>query len=580
MSHARTRSIITAGVLLAAPLAATGPAHAADPTPVEIVPPEGVELAGNPSGFDMSADGRWIVHTGRKGATYGIYLVDRTTGSSSPVLAGGTPVGQLSVSADGKHIAYVLGQVGDAYDGDAQVRLLDRTAGTDTLVSGAPGGAAGNGVSWEPQISQDGSAVAFTTRATNLVPGTAGSGSDVVVRELATGVAERVSTGGSTDGAWAPTISGDGDRVAFVTDARVAGDLDTSLDVVVRTRSTDALALVSTGAGAADATAPAISADGGSVAHLVAEGGFPELVTSTVQVTRVDTGVTERASVSTGGNLVSPGIPPALSRDGRLVLFTALAASPGTHAVEAFVRDLALGTTRLVSTASQPGAFYASGTAISGSGRFVAYSSFATDSTKRWVNDLVEPAAVAAPTATRLPALSRGRAPKGASYAFTVRPGAWSDADGVTTTHQWLRDGRPIAGATGSSYVVTRADLGRRIAVRESVSRAWGAPVHATSAATRVTKARSRISATAAATRVGRPVALRLRVAQGFGVRPQGQVVVRWGKRSRTVRVDADGRMVLWIKGLKAGRHAIGIKLRATDFTSGATDRVTVRVKR
>ncbi|GGD13982.1 hypothetical protein GCM10007231_11300 [Nocardioides daphniae] len=569
------------GALLASPLVATGSAHADDPAPVEVVPPDGVDLGGTPAGFDLSADGRWVVHTGRKGAAYGIHLVDRTTGSSSPVLSGGTPVGQLSVSADGRRIAYVLGDVGAAYDGDAQVRLLDRTAGTDTLVSATPGGAAGNGVSYEPQISDDGSAVAFTSRATNLVSGTSGPGSDVVVREVGSGASELVSAGGATAGAWAPTISGDGDRVAFVTDAAVPGDDDTSLDVAVRTRSTDTLALVSAGAGTANATAPAISADGGSVAHLVAEGSSPELVHSGIHVTRLESGATERAGVDVDGVLRSPGVAPVLSHDGRFVLFTAVALGRGKHAIETFVRDLGLGTTHWVSTASQPGAFYIAGSAISGDGRFVAYSSFATDGTRRWVADLGEPTAVAAPRNTTLPAVSRGRAPKGPSYALTVRPGTWSDAAGVTTSHQWLRDGRPIAGATGTSYVVRRADLGRRIAVRETVGRAWGEPEQATSTATRVTRASSQLRATAAPTKVGRPVVLRVRVTHGLGVRPQGKVVVRWGKRSRGVRVDADGRMTLRVRGLRSGRHTVRVSFSPTPFVKAApVVKVKVRVWR
>lgn len=47
---------------------------------------------------------------------------------------------------------------------------------------------------------------------------------------------------------------------------------------------------------------------------------------------------------------------------------------------------------------------------------------------------------------------------------LTVNRGTWTS--GTALTHQWLRDGTPIAGATGRTYVLKSADVGHRIAVR------------------------------------------------------------------------------------------------------------------
>jgi hypothetical protein len=54
-----------------------------------------------------------------------------------------------------------------------------------------------------------------------------------------------------------------------------------------------------------------------------------------------------------------------------------------------------------------------------------------------------------------------------AQYAarLVAEPGTWSSTD-AAYAYRWLRDGRPIAGATGPSYRPTLADLGRRLAVR------------------------------------------------------------------------------------------------------------------
>lgn len=52
----------------------------------------------------------------------------------------------------------------------------------------------------------------------------------------------------------------------------------------------------------------------------------------------------------------------------------------------------------------------------------------------------------------------------------------WSRVGGITTpgvrvTRQWLRDGRVLTGQTGSSYTPTRADIGRRLALRVTLQR-------------------------------------------------------------------------------------------------------------
>ena len=63
---------------------------------------------------------------------------------------------------------------------------------------------------------------------------------------------------------------------------------------------------------------------------------------------------------------------------------------------------------------------------------------------------------------------------------LSVDLGTWSPAG--LATYQWLRDGAPIAGATGATYQPTAADAGRTIQVRVTESPAWYAPATATSA--------------------------------------------------------------------------------------------------
>ena len=53
----------------------------------------------------------------------------------------------------------------------------------------------------------------------------------------------------------------------------------------------------------------------------------------------------------------------------------------------------------------------------------------------------------------------------GSTVSFT--PGRWNGHPD-TVTFQWLRNGTAISGATGTSYVLTRADLGRTLTVRST----------------------------------------------------------------------------------------------------------------
>ncbi|MDR0483190.1 MAG: fibronectin type III domain-containing protein [Cellulomonadaceae bacterium] len=62
---------------------------------------------------------------------------------------------------------------------------------------------------------------------------------------------------------------------------------------------------------------------------------------------------------------------------------------------------------------------------------------------------------------------------------LTAKPGTWTS--GATRTVQWLRNGSAISGAKGTTYTTTKADLGKKISVRVSGTKAGYLPVTATS---------------------------------------------------------------------------------------------------
>jgi hypothetical protein len=69
-------------------------------------------------------------------------------------------------------------------------------------------------------------------------------------------------------------------------------------------------------------------------------------------------------------------------------------------------------------------------------------------------------------------------------HTLTAGIGTWSPR-GLTYHYQWLRDGRPIRGATARTYKLTKASKGHRISVRVTASRAGYTSLAQTSPRTR-----------------------------------------------------------------------------------------------
>ena len=138
-------------------------------------------------------------------------------------------------------------------------------------------GAGGNGSSWNPSVSANGSFVAYDTYAGNLDPGDGDIYRDVYVWQQGYGDNGRVSvssTGGDANAhSWSPSISGDGRYVAFESAASnliAAGDDGGFNDIYMRDTTAQVSYRMSVdrfgGNPAGDSTAARISADGMHVA--------------------------------------------------------------------------------------------------------------------------------------------------------------------------------------------------------------------------------------------------------------------------------------------------------------------------
>ncbi|WP_197455925.1 S8 family serine peptidase [Stieleria neptunia] len=312
----------------------------------------GVQPNGNSTRPVISADGQYVAFEsdasnlvpGDTNNERDIFLYDRNTGTIKRINVSETGVqaasfsGSPVISADGRYVAF-HSQAGNLVPADSSfttdVFVYDRTSDTIERVSVTDSGGTGNGHSSKPSISADGRYVAFSSSATNFVPGDTNNRHDVFVFDRSTSTIERISTndagaqGDNTSNSAA--ISADGQYVAFASNASnlVAGDTNGEYDIFVYDRSTDKVERVSISnagvEGNARSYAPSISGDGQLVVfYSKASYLDPDNTDETNDIFLYDrnVGTLEQVSVGDGGLLGYLSDPrPAISADGRYVVF-------------------------------------------------------------------------------------------------------------------------------------------------------------------------------------------------------------------------------------------------------------------
>ena len=308
-----------------------------------------------------------------------------------------------SMSDDGRFVAFASAAnnlvAGDA-NGSRDVFVHDRQTGATTLASVPLAGGFGNSDSFSPTISADGRFVAFLSTASNLVPGDANGRIDVFVRDRQTGATARVSVSsagaeGDADCVFAPAIRADGRFVAFTTAATnlVPGDTNGVTDVFVHDRAsgqTRRVSVSSAGAqgNAASGRGPSLSDDGRVVAftssatNLVAGDGNG---VEDAFVRDLQTGVTARVSLASGGGEGNgPSGDPSISADGRFVAFSSSASNlipNDTNGVpDIFSHDRLSGITLRASVHSNNAEGNGASVlpSLSPDGRYVAFESLAS----------------------------------------------------------------------------------------------------------------------------------------------------------------------------------------------------------
>ena len=361
------------------------------------------------------------------------------------------------LSTDGRYVLFYSNAdnfAAGATTANSQFYLRDTATGTTTLVSAAPDGSVGNGISFDGSVSDDGRYVVFLSGASNLAGADGNRDDDIFVRDMRSGATFRISQAAdgtdATDASGGPEITGDGRYAAFYSYAGnlVPGDTNGQGDVFVYDMLSGTNALVSLAANGSQGNGgsynPDISADG---RYVVFESNATNLVTGDTNGFRDvflrDTvaGTTIRVSLGSGGAQGNAdSVNAHVSDDGRYVVFEStasnLVAGGDNGGSDVFLRDTVAGTTKLVSANS--GGVIGNGDSnnadISADGRYVVFESAASnlvaDDTNGFTDIFLRD--TVAGTTTRLSVTWNGAEANGSSYEAHI------SADGHTVTFESL----------------------------------------------------------------------------------------------------------------------------------------------
>jgi hypothetical protein len=371
----------------------------------------------------LSADGKFVafeVSSNPAAISYSLGLVLRFsldtgltdiihTNAAAVFASAAEDIHNLDISPDGRFVAYIADNGTTNFSASTSIYLWDSQTGSNTLISADTNNIApSNAICDWPSVDASGRYVAFLSSATDFVTNSL-SGQypcHLYLRDVQSGTSSLLdkdtnAIGSSVAPSTVPRMNATGGVIAFESpDADiVANDRNHDFDIFLRDTVADSVELIS----AHDPTLASSTANGPSAAStfsLSADGRFVAFASDAdnllpndtngvrdVFVRDLVTGQTIVASVDANTNAADgPSSEPAISGNGRYVAFSStadnLAPNDSNRARDVFVRDLQAGATILVSvnvTATGTGNNASYSPLISNDGRYVLFRSKATN---------------------------------------------------------------------------------------------------------------------------------------------------------------------------------------------------------
>jgi hypothetical protein len=357
--------------------------------------------------YAMSTNGQFIAYESSGGTPGGVvFLYNLTTSATVTIFTNGPVPASLDldarnidISANGSFVAFTATN-GPAVDSSTSVELWNALSNTTSLVSGGTVGAQSD----FPRLDQSGRYVAFFDNEASLTTNSDGK-FHVYLRDTVAGTVQLVDVG--TNGT-APISSlttpfhfnADGDVLAFECPDGAMSSNPNKLDVFARDLASNTTEVISvpapalassTAFGSSGLSTSSISSNGQYVAFYSDAAGLATNAAWGVRNIFVHDfagGSNVLASVATNGLVAgnSGSFEPAISGDGRYLAFSSyasnLVANDTNNAEDVFVRDLQAGSTMLVSVGAG-GAGEGNGNSyspqISTNGRYVLFFSAANN---------------------------------------------------------------------------------------------------------------------------------------------------------------------------------------------------------
>ncbi len=216
----------------------------------------GVSGAGNSFAPVMSGDGRFVLFVSHANNLVtndslnphlDLFLRDRVVGTTtllsvdrSGIGGGRGDSGYASISTNGRYVAfasYATNLIANDTNLSSDIFLRDLQSGNTILVSATPSGGVSpsRAESVRPVMTPDARWIVFESDSRDLATGATGL-LNLFWRDVQTGATSLISTGGISRRTYSPSISHNGQRIAFVstTDNLVPGYTNRSGDVYVR----------------------------------------------------------------------------------------------------------------------------------------------------------------------------------------------------------------------------------------------------------------------------------------------------------------------------------------------------------
>ena len=354
--------------------------------------------AGGSSSSSINRDGRYIAFVSDSNNLTtdssplsqlpyeGVFIRDTVTGSTR--IASSNSLGEKanseasypSISSDGRWVAFqsrASNLVSGTAPNTSNIFVKDTQTGELFLVSQSMSGVPGNADSSNPVISESGRYVVFTAFANNLTDDGVTSGG-LLRKDMLTGALVRVDTtaagaAGNLVG-YSPSISADGRFVAFLSSASnlVAGDNNAARDVYVKDLFSGAIRMINTLNG--------VQANGFVNNPIIsADGRRVAFLTNAAALTQDNSPsnyylLIKNLATDELVNLGQTFVNSTFdfSDDGTKIAYQSLAGARR----EVFITDLPGGSTTQVSLGDNSSLDIDASVNISGDGRFVTYNSF------------------------------------------------------------------------------------------------------------------------------------------------------------------------------------------------------------